>query len=456
MRVAVVGCGYVGGVTASCLAWLGHDVVGLEADPDRAERLAGGHPPFYEPGLRELLADVRPRTRLSFTSDPATALSFADVIFLCVGTPPDAAERPDLSQLRAAALAVAEHARVGAVVVGKSTVPIGSGDWLRSMLDDATPPIRRGRVHVVANPEFLREGSAIDDFLFPDRIVLGGDPGPVETVTRVYRLVLDQAFPGGDPSRRPALFVMDQLSAEMVKYAANAALAAKVSFANEIATLCELTGADARAVLPAVGADERIGRGFLRPGLGWGGSCLPKDTAALVHLGSDLGYDMPLLRAVREVNARQPSWAACRLEHALGSLERARIAILGVSFKPATDDLRSSPALVLARSLRDEGADVVAFDPVVKQLPGEDLVHVRMAEDPYDAATDADAIVVATDWPEFHALDLDALRERMRGDVVLDGRNVLAERPAAATGLRLLGAGWHEGLAGGARVRRAS
>jgi nucleotide sugar dehydrogenase len=443
MRIAVVGCGYVGTVTATCLAWLGHSVTGLESDPERVGPLSRGAVPFYEPGLRELMAEVQPLGRLAFTADPATGIRPADVVFVCVGTPPDADDRPDLTQLREAALTVARHARVGAVVVGKSTVPIGSGDWLGSVLDGAVPPLRRGRVHVVANPEFLREGSAIEDFLFPDRIVLGGDHEPVEKVARVYRPVLDQAFPGGDRSRLPELFVMDRLSAEMVKYAANAALATKISLANEIATLCELTGADARTVLPAVGADQRIGSGFLRPGLGWGGSCLPKDTSALVHLGADLGYDMPLLRAVREVNARQPSWAACRLEHALGVLSGRRIAILGLSFKPATDDLRSSPALVLARALLDEGAEVVAFDPVVKRLPGDDA-DVVLATDPYDAATDADAVVVATDWPEFHTLDFDAIRERMRGEVVLDGRNLLADGHAARSGLRILGAGWHQ------------
>jgi nucleotide sugar dehydrogenase len=443
MRIAVVGCGYVGSVTAACLAWLGHAVVGLEADPERAARLARGDVPIYEPGLRELIAELRPLGRLTFTTDASSAISRAEVVFLCVGTPPDEDGRPDLTQLREAALAVATHARVGTVVVGKSTIPIGAGDWLRQVLDDAVPPLRRGHVHVVANPEFLREGTAIEDFLFPDRIVLGGDREPVEKVTRVYRRVLDQAFPGADPSRLPALFVMDRLSAEMVKYAANAALATKISLANEVATLCELTGADARAVLPAVGADRRIGTGFLRPGLGWGGSCLPKDTAALVHLGTDLGYDMPLLRAVREVNARQPSWATCRLEHALGLLAGSRIAILGLSFKPSTDDLRSSPALALARSLLEEGAEVVAFDPVVRRLP-DGFDAVELAVDAYEAAGGADAVVVATDWPEFHALDLDALRERMRGDVVLDGRDVLADGRASNSGLRILGAGWHQ------------
>ena len=455
MHIAVVGCGYVGSVTAACLAWLGHAVVGLEVDEERAGMLSRGQVPFFEPGLPELIAEVRPPGRLTFTSDAGAAIRRAEVVFLCVGTPADDDGRPDLTQLREAALAVAEHARVGTVIVGKSTVPIGSGDWLGGVLDEAVPPIRRGRIPVVANPEFLREGSAIEDFLFPDRLVLGGDSQPVEKVVRVYRPLLDQVFAGGDPSRRPALFVMDRLSAEMVKYAANAALATKISLANEFATLCELTGADARVVLPAVGADRRIGSGFLRPGLGWGGSCLPKDTAALVHVGADLGYDMPLVRAVREVNARQASWAACRLEHALGSLDGSRIAVLGLSFKPATDDLRSSPALALTRSLLDEGVYVVAFDPIVKRLPAGHE-GVRLADDPYEAADGADAVVVATDWPEFHALDLDVLRERMRGDVVLDGRNVLADGNAASKGLRVLGAGWHEGIAGRPRARRAS
>lgn len=318
MRVAVIGCGYVGSVTAACFAWLGNAVRGFDADAGRASALAAGRVPFYEPGLPDLLREVLALGRLTFSCDPADALAGADIAFLCVGTPSGAGGRPDLSQLEHAVDVVTAHVRPDTVVVAKSTVPVGSGWWLQDRLEAGLPAPSRRRVHVVSNPEFLREGTAIEDFLTPDRVVLGGDPVPVQRVLRLYRPVLDQTYPGADPARLPALYVMDLPSAEMVKYAANAALATKISFANEISQLCELTGADARVVLPAVGADRRIGAAFLRPGLGWGGSCLPKDVSALIGLGHDLGHDAPLLRGVREVNDRRHRWAMQRLEQELG------------------------------------------------------------------------------------------------------------------------------------------
>ena len=290
-KVAVVGTGYVGAVTASCLAWLGHEVCGLDSDAIRAAQLNQGQVPFFEPGLSELLGETMATGRLRFTDQPADALTGADFVFLCVGTPPTPAGTPDLTQLESAVRGVAPFLRTNSVIVNKSTVPVGSGNWARTIVEEVLPRDRQPRFHVVSNPEFLREGCAIRDFLHPDRIVLGGDDEGAALAEELYRPVLEQTFSGGRRSRRPALITTQLTSAEMIKYAANAFLATKISFANEIANLCELVGADARQVLPAIGADQRIGAQFLSPGLGWGGSCFGKDVAALVAFGREYGYD---------------------------------------------------------------------------------------------------------------------------------------------------------------------
>jgi nucleotide sugar dehydrogenase len=294
---------------------------------------------------------------------------------------------------------------------------------------------------VVSNPEFLREGSAIQDFLHPDRVVLGGDESGIGLVSALYKPVLEQAFVGGQRSRKPALITTELASAEMIKYAANAFLATKISFANEIANLCELVGADAREVLPAIGADNRIGTAFLSPGLGWGGSCFGKDVAALVSTGQEYGYTAAMLQSSVEVNDRQRANAVRKLQRDLHVLKGRRIAILGLAFKPGTDDLRDAPALDIAQRLLAAGVIVSAYDPVVKNLPDE-FAAVRIAADPYDAAHRADAVVLATEWPEFQDLDPRDLRRSMRGDLLLDGRNVVCGEEFAEAGVRVEGFGW--------------
>jgi nucleotide sugar dehydrogenase len=273
-KVAVVGTGYVGAVTSICMAYIGHEVWGVENDAARAGQLNRGQAPFFEPGLSEMLKKTQATGRLHFTDDTAKAVAQADFVFLCVGTPPGSGGSPDLAQLEVAIKSLAPHLRTGAVVVNKSTVPVGSGNWTRTMLEDALGgmPGAAG-IRIVSNPEFLHEGSAINDFLYPDRIVLGGPTSAVSSVAELYRPVLNQSFAGGRPELEPALIATDLASAEMIKYAANAFLAAKISLANEIAHLCESFGIDARQVLPAIGADHRIGSASLQPGLGWGGSC---------------------------------------------------------------------------------------------------------------------------------------------------------------------------------------
>lgn len=439
MKVTVVGTGYVGAVSAACLAWLGHDVVGYDKDERRVDELSGGQLPFHEPGLAELLRSASQDHGLRFSADPRVT-GARDVIFLCVGTPMDSEGLPDLSQLEEAVAAIAQHLSPGTVVVNKSTVPVGCGNWVRTLIEEAQGEGPTDFA-VVSNPEFLREGCAVADFLHPDRIVLGGNNGAIDKVVKLYRPILRQDFDCGRADKRPGLFITDLGSAEMIKYAANAFLATKISFANEIARICELVGADARQVLPAIGADDRIGPTFLNPGIGWGGSCFGKDVAALIATGTEYGYGSPLLQATVAVNQGQRESILHKLQHELKVLKGRRITLLGLAFKPDTDDLRDAPALDLARRLVANGCVVRAYDPVVKELPNV-VGAIRTATDPYDAALRADAVVVVTDWPEFKLIEPARLREAMTGTVVLDGRNMLDATYYAAAGLRVVGVGW--------------
>jgi UDPglucose 6-dehydrogenase len=440
-RVAVIGTGYVGAVTSTCLAFLGHSVCGLDTDSARAGQLNNGQVPFVEPGLQEILTATLASGRLRFTDCPSEALSDADYVFLCVGTPPGLDGSPDLTQLESAIQSLAPYLRTGAVIVNKSTVPVGSGNWTRTILEDALEGNRALSFHVVSNPEFLREGCALDDFLYPDRIVLGGATEDVSRVAELYQPVLDQSFEGGRRDLRPALITTELASAEMIKYAANAFLATKISFANEMAQMCELFGADVREVLPAIGADHRVGNAFLSPGVGWGGSCFGKDVAALISSSQEYGYTPSMLQATVAINRTQRKSAVRKLQRELHILKGRRIALLGLTFKPGTDDMRDAPALDIARQLLAAGAVVSAFDPVVKSLP-EEFGAIRVTGDAYDAADRVDAVVLTTEWPEFRQIDPATLRRVMRGDLIVDGRNCLSQAKFAGSGLQLVGFGW--------------
>lgn len=440
-KVAVIGTGYVGAVTSTCLAFLGHSVCGFDTDSARAGQLNNGQTPFHEPGLPDLLKSTLATGRLRFTDYPAEALADAEYVFLCVGTPPGPDGSPDLSQLESAIQSLAPYLLSESVIVNKSTVPVGSGNWTRTILEDALEGNRNLTFHVVSNPEFLREGCAIDDFLYPDRIVLGGNASDVSRVTELYQPVLDQSFDGGRRSIQPSLITTELASAEMIKYAANAFLATKISFANEIAQMCELFGADVRQVLPAIGADHRVGRAFLNAGVGWGGSCFGKDVAALIATGQEYGYTPTMLQATVEINQNQRASAVRKLQRELHILKGRRIALFGLTFKPGTDDLRDAPALDIARRLLAAGAVVTAFDPIVKALP-EEFKAIRLTRDMYDAADRADAVIVTTEWPEFCQVEVDVLSRIMRGNLVLDGRNCLPEASFVGSGLRLIGIGW--------------
>jgi nucleotide sugar dehydrogenase len=435
--VAVVGSGYVGAVAAACLASLGREVVALEIDHDKLATLQRGTLPFFEAGADDLVRQGMESGALRFTSDVADAVASADVIFLCVGTPGSTHGHADVTDLASAVRAIGGVMDMPKVLVTKSTVPMGSGRWLQEIIEDSlSAPVA---FSVVSNPEFLRQGSAVQDFLFPERIVLGSeDDDALQAVVEVYRPILDQSFEGAS-SRRPELVCTDLATAEMVKFASNAFLALKVSYANEVANICELVGADITQVTHALGLDDRIGPRFLNAGVGWGGSCFGKDLGELIAAAADHGYDAQLLRATRDVNQWQRDLIVNKLRRHLHGLRGRRIGLLGLAFKPGTDDLRDAPAIYVARKLLDEGATVIAHDPVVQQVP--DLEGLRYADDPYHVADRADAVVLLTEWPEFSELELAVVRDRMRGRLLLDGRNIFEPAKVAAAGLSYEGVG---------------
>jgi UDPglucose 6-dehydrogenase len=405
MRVAVFGAGYVGLVTGACLAELGHDVVVRDIVAERIEALQRGEVPIHEEGLDELLA--RNAERLTFTTEVDEAVEGADVVYVAVGTPPMYSGDADLS---AVWTVVDELPRVDRriVIAMKSTVPVGTGRTVRHRLDD------RGLTNVgyVSNPEFTAEGTAVHDFLHPDRVVIGAfDEADGDTVERLH-----------DGIEAPVVRC-DVSSAEMIKLAANAALVTRISFINEIANVCEATGADVLTVSEGIGLDRRIGPAFLRAGIGYGGSCFPKDSLALKQLAANSGYSFQLLNAVIEVNELQKRRVIGKLERRLGPLRGKRIALLGLAFKPGTDDMREAPSLVLAGRLLSEGAEVRAWDPIA-----DGAVHlhgVEIAGSALEALDDADAAVLVTEWPEFRELDWAEAGARMRNRVVVDGRNLL-------------------------------
>ena len=440
-RIAVVGSGYVGTVVASCFAWLGHDTVGVEVDRKKLEVLNAGQVPFYEPGLEELVAAGLESCRLSFTDDYAEALLRVDAVFLCVGTPRGRDGSPDMRAIEAAGRAVGMALKEPAIIVTKSTIPVGGAFRVRTIIEE-TLRHRTGCapfVPLVHNPEFLREGSAIRDFLHPDRVIVGSDEtGPLETISRLYQPILDQSFPGGELNRIPGFLATDIITAETVKYASNAFLATKISFINEMACICDLVGANINDVAAGMGLDRRIAPEFLKAGIGWGGSCFGKDLSALIAMARAYGHDPHLLSATMLVNERQRGAAIQYLGIALGSLRDRRIGLLGLAFKPGTDDIRDAPALDLAVRLLSLGASVVGYDPVVSSTPWPELAIVA---DPHTVAAGADAIVLATEWPSFALLNLRDLRRRMRGDVLLDGRSFFHRADAEAAGFRYLAMG---------------
>jgi UDPglucose 6-dehydrogenase len=442
----------VGLTTALSLAYVGHQVVGVDLDADKVARLNREELPFYEPHAKEMLALVRERLR--FTARYEEAVPQAEVIFIAVGTPslPDGA--PDLSQVRSAAQAIGRHLGEGfTVVVNKSTVPVGSGNYVEALVRRAFQEAHggepNGRLAVASNPEFLREGQALYDSLYPDRIVVGAeDRRAIEVLRELYEPILEQSFAPPPFLTRPErmgavpFLTTDLASAELIKYGANAFLALKISFINELARLAEKVGADIREVARGIGLDHRIGPRFLQAGLGWGGSCFPKDTAALLAMGREYGLSLGITEAARKVNEDQRRWAVDKLLAELKTLKGRTIALLGLAFKANTDDLRESPALELARLLLDRGAFLRAHDPVALPRARKEVsLPLEYAETPEEALRGADAVVLATDWPLYRTWPWQELKPLLRTPLVLDARNFLDGKALADLGYRYLGMG---------------
>ncbi|MBI1787581.1 MAG: UDP-glucose/GDP-mannose dehydrogenase family protein [Acidobacteria bacterium] len=457
MRVTVIGTGYVGTVTGACLSYLGHQVTCVDVDAGKIARLQRGDLPIYEPYLAELLELAATRGGICFTTALREAVAGSDVTFIAVGTPPLPTGESNLCYLEAAArgIGAAMDATRYRVVVNKSTVPVGSGNLVETLVREG---IRESNgaggqeicFGVASNPEFLREGSAISDSLYPDRIVLGAEePRALETMRELYAPLVEQQFDPPPFLPRPAgrgrapLVVTSLTSAESIKYAANAFLAMKIGFANEIANICERVGADVVQVMQGIGLDSRIGPKFLNAGLGWGGSCFGKDVQSLMHTAAEYGYKARLLEATLEVNSAQRQLVIQKLQEKLFILKGRTVALLGLAFKPGTDDLRDAPSLQIAGKLIHMGARVNVYDPIAMEACKEQYPDLKMqyCGSALEAAAGADAVVLVTEWEEFRALDLKEMAGRAARPILIDGRNFYAPEAARAAGLDYSGIG---------------
>lgn len=456
MRVTVIGTGYVGTVTGACLSYLGHHVTCVDTDEAKIAKLQRGESPIYEPHLERMIELAARRGGIEFTTDLAEAALHSDVIFIAVGTPPLPTGEANLAYLEAAArgIGAAMDGSRFRVVVNKSTVPVGSGNLVEALVRDGIgeshPDERRTiRFGVASNPEFLREGTAVADSLYPDRIVVGAaDSQTLHVMQELYRPLVSQSFdpPAGLP--RPAgiavrLLTTSLTSAEMIKYAANAFLAMKIGFANEIANICERVGAEAPEVMAGIGLDSRIGSKFLNPGVGWGGSCFGKDIQSLMHTAREYGYESKLLQASLEVNAVQRQMVIQKLQEKLFILKGRTIGLLGLAFKPDTDDLRDAPSLHIAERLLGMGARVKAYDPIAIQACKEQRpdLKIRYCDSAQELAAETDALVVVTEWNEFRGLDLSELAKQMASPILVDGRNIYQPEAAIAAGFDYTGVG---------------
>jgi len=449
MRVAIIGTGYVGLTTGVCLAFMGHTVSCLDSDEAKIRALREGKIPIYEPFLEEVFQEAL--QHLSFTSTYSEAIPDADVVFIAVGTPPTPSGAPNLEYLSQAAKSIGQHIkRDFVVVVNKSTVPIGSGNWVGSLLREAVS----GRTDkpasefaVASNPEFLREGSALHDSLYPDRIVIGADePKALEVLYTLYRPILDQTFTAPSYLPRPddmgavPLLSTDLASAELIKYAANAFLALKISFINEIGLVAERVGANIGEVGRGIGLDSRIGPRFLSAGIGWGGSCFGKDTAALIATAGEYGLHLPIVEAAKKINSRQRDRVVEKLLNELKILKGRTVGLLGLAFKPNTDDLREAPAIEIAQKLIDRGVKVKAHDPIAMEKFEQSYgkMGVQLCQNAEAVVEDCDAVVLVTEWNDYRELDWEALAKKMRCPLILDGRHTLDKEKLVRAGMKYI------------------
>ena len=431
MHIAVIGTGYVGLVTGACFAEFGVDVTCVDVDTTKIEKLNSGIIPIYEPGLDQIVEKNVKAGRLHFTTDIGSAVQGAQVVFLAVGTPPKDDGSPDMSFYQQAARDVAGAMNGYKVLVTKSTVPIGTGKWLREFVTaNLKTPTEFG---VASNPEFLREGAAIDDFMRPDRVVIGSnEAAAIEVMKELYRPLYLIETP---------IVITSLEAAELIKYAANAFLATKITFINEIANLCDAIGCDVHDVARGMGMDNRIGRKFLHPGPGYGGSCFPKDTRALTTVADQFGVETRIVDAVIEANERQRDAMIPKIESLVGDLKGKKIGVLGLSFKPETDDMRESPAIDIVHTMVERGATVRAFDPVAMDEAKHFLNGVEYASDEYDAIDGADALVIITEWNQFRALDMEKVKRLLKAPKIADLRNIYEPSDMREMGFQYVGVG---------------
>jgi UDPglucose 6-dehydrogenase len=428
-QISVVGVGYVGLVTAACFSDLGNRVLALDVDKERIKGLKKGVMPIYEPGLEELVERNVAAGRLEFTTSYSEALAEAEFVFICVGTPSGVDGAADLKYVRSAAESIAKNMSNPLVVINKSTVPVGTGDWVAGIIEDAQA--KSIDFAVVSCPEFLQEGSAIANFMNPHRTVLGSTDR--DAADKVAQLHL--------PLRSP-IVITNLRTAEMIKYASNAFLATKISFINEIADVCESLGADVKEVAAGMGYDPRIGAHFLGAGLGYGGSCFPKDVEALAYMAEEMGHESDILNAVMKVNNDRRQMAVDKMDELMGGMKGKRIGLLGLAFKPNTDDMRDAPSIDIAAGLIKAGATVRAYDPISMEEAKEDIhPDVEMMPDPYSLAEGMDALLVVTEWNEFKNLDLERIRNSMNEPILLDGRNIYEPARIKELGFRYRGVG---------------
>ncbi|MDC0833710.1 UDP-glucose 6-dehydrogenase [Leptolyngbya valderiana BDU 20041] len=461
MRVCVIGTGYVGLVTGACLARIGHNVICVDNNEEKVKTMKAGRSPIYEPGLSEIMTSCIESGHIEFTTDLEAGVNHGDILFIAVGTPPLPTGESDTRYVEAVARGIGAHLKEGyKVIVNKSTVPIGSGDWVRSIVLDGIAEREKSLVSagtsgeelveqinaefdVVSNPEFLREGSAVYDTFNPDRIVLGSNSSrAIEMMKELYEPIVKRELAEEKELPPVPVVVTDLCSAEMIKYAANSFLATKISFINEVANICDRVGADVTQVAKGIGLDSRIGTKFLQAGIGWGGSCFPKDVSALVHTSDDYGYDAQLLKAAVEVNKRQRLIALEKLQHELKILKGKTVGLLGLTFKPDTDDMRDAPSLLLIENLNRLGAKVKAYDPIVSQSGlSSGLSGVYVETDTERLAEGCDALVLVTDWKQFLSLDYGKMAKAMNTPIMVDGRNFLDREKLESLGFRYVGVG---------------
>lgn len=458
MKVCVIGTGYVGLVTGACLARIGHHVICVDNNEEKVKVMQAGQSPIFEPGLSDILRESIDAGNIEFTTDLKAGVEHGDILFIAVGTPALPTGESDTRYVEAVARGIGSHLTGDyKVIVNKSTVPIGSGDWVKMIVLEGLAEAKKqagdavdtsnldskGLFDVVSNPEFLREGSAVFDTFNPDRIVLGGaDPNAIAKMQELYEPIVKRQF-AEDQSLPPvAVVVTDLSSAEMVKYAANAFLATKISFINEVANICDRVGADVVQVAKGIGLDSRIGSKFLQAGLGWGGSCFPKDVSALVHTATDYGYEAILLESTIKVNRHQRVIVIEKLQQTLKILKGKTVGLLGLTFKPDTDDMRDAPALTLIDELNRLGAKVKAYDPLLSQSgSSHGLSNVSVETDVERLADHCDALVLVTDWEVFETLDYKRMAELMTHPVIIDGRNYLDRKMLEEAGFQYVGIG---------------